>query len=73
MPRDYEQALICLRSVRIGNQSYSGPSEIRAWVRGWPAEDAYRHTGAAPTQREGLASHGTGTGPLWLRIGSADR
>jgi hypothetical protein len=73
MPRDYEQALICNHSVRIGDQLYSGPSETRAWVRGWRAEDACRQTGAPPAQRADLASHGTGAGPLWFRIGSSDR
>jgi hypothetical protein len=73
MPRDYEQAVIFLHSVRMGDRLYSGPSEVRAWVRGWPAEETCLQPIEVPGQRAGLGTHANDLAPIWGRAGRTDR
>jgi len=62
MPRDTEQAVICLHSVRIGDMLYSGLSEVRARMRGRPAGESR----LKPVERAGQRAHPNGVLEVWV-------
>ena len=72
MPRDTEQAVIFLSPVRVGDLFYGAPSEIRAWIRGCPADEACLVPVEVPVQRGGLSTHTNGMAQVWGRTDHTD-
>jgi len=73
MPRDTEQAVIYLRQVKIGDSFYSGPSEVRVWMRGWPAHEACLQPVEVPVRRRGRSTHRNGMAQVRVRANRTDR
>jgi hypothetical protein len=69
MPRDTEQAVIYLRQVRIGDSFYSGPTEVRAWMRGWPTDEGRLQPVKVPVQRGRRGTQMNGKAQVWVRPG----
>ncbi|HUT20786.1 MAG TPA: hypothetical protein VM366_16640 [Anaerolineae bacterium] len=60
MSQDSEEAVIFLHQVKMGDLFYSGPVDVRAWIRGWPVHEACLVPVEVPVQRGGASTHTNG-------------
>ena len=73
MTRDTEQTVIFLHQVKVGDPFYCTPSEVRAWMRGWPAHEACLQPVEVPVRRGGRSTHRNGMAQVRVRANRTDR
>ena len=73
MTRDTEQPVIFLHQVKVGDLFYSAPSEIRAWIRGCPADEARLVPIEVPVRRGGRSTHVNRMARARVRANPTDR